>query len=208
MNFLNRTIVLILFFALPAFAGSPVQGIHNFRQVNDHVYRGGQPTRAGFKYLAEIGVKTVLDLREEDSRSLAEREAVTALGMQFVNVPMTGLTPPTPAQITKVLSLLEETNGGPVYVHCRRGADRTGAVIAAYRIDHDHWDNVRALKEAMSDGMSFFQWPRQNFIRYFQPPTIAAATVAKSDSAESKTPAAAPQPRVNPAAAVAAPAVN
>jgi len=208
MKSLNRTIILILFFALPAFAGSGIEGIHNFRQVNDRVYRGGQPTSEGFKYLAKIGVKTVLDLREDDSRSLAEKEAVTALGMQFVSVPMSGLTPPTGAQITKILSLLEDTNEGPVFVHCRRGADRTGAVIAAYRIDHDHWDNVRALKEAMSDGMSFFQLPRQSFIRNFQPRTIAAATVAKSDSAESKTPAAVPQPAVTPAVAVAAPAVN
>jgi hypothetical protein len=56
-------------------------------------------------------------------------------------------------------------------VHCWRGADRTGAVIAAYRIDHDHWDNSRALKEALSCGMSFFQFPRQSYIRRFRPLT-------------------------------------
>ena len=89
--------------------------------------------------------------------------------MQYVNVPMTGLTPPTEAEITRILALLEDAKAGAVFVHCMRGADRTGAVIAAYRIDHDHWDNYRALKEAMSFGMSFFQLPRQNFIRKFQP---------------------------------------
>lgn len=208
MKPVSRGLLSVLFFALPAFAGSQIEGIRNFRQVNDHVYRGGQPTSEGFKYLAQIGVKTVLDLRVDDSLSLAEKQAVTALGMQFVNVPMTGLTPPTPEQITKILGLLEETNGGPVFVHCRRGADRTGAVIAAYRIDHDHWDNVRALKEAMSDGMSFFQWPRQSFIRKFQPMTVAAATEAKSEPAETKGPATVPQPAAVPAAAVAASAVN
>jgi len=46
-------------------------------------------------------------------------------------------------------------------------------VIASYRIDHDGWENARALKEAMSNGMSFFQIPRQNFIRSFQPRTLA-----------------------------------
>ena len=89
--------------------------------------------------------------------------------MHYVNVPMTGLTPPTRAEITRILVLLEDATAGAVFVHCMRGADRTGAVIAAYRIDHDHWDNDRALKEAMSFGMSFFQLPRQNFIRKFQP---------------------------------------
>jgi protein-tyrosine phosphatase len=85
---------------------------------------------------------------------------------------MTGVAPPTEAQITKILALLEDDAAGAVFVHCKLGADRTGAVIAAYRIDHDHWDNSRALKEALSFGMSPFQLPRQNFIRRFQPQTI------------------------------------
>ena len=117
-----------------------------------------------------------MDLRENGERSSTERREVTALGMQYVSVPMSGLTPPTPEQVTRILRLLEDNTAGAVFVHCRRGADRTGAVIAAYRIDHDHWDNFRALKEAISDGMSFFQLPRQNFIRSFQRLTLSAAT--------------------------------
>jgi protein tyrosine/serine phosphatase len=78
----------------------------------------------------------------------------------------------TEAEITKILALLEDSTAGAVFVHCNRGSDRTGAVIAAYRIDHDHWNNLRALKEAMSFGMSPYQSPRQNFIRRFQPLTI------------------------------------
>jgi protein-tyrosine phosphatase len=110
---------------------------------------------------------------------------------------MTGLKPPTEAEITKILGLLEDGATGPVFVHCQRGADRTGAVIASYRIEHDGWDNTRALKEAMSNGMSFFQFPRQSFIRNFQARTIEAKTA----------PASEPGPAVNSQpAAVAAPA--
>lgn len=47
--------------------------------------------------------------------------------------------------------------------------DRTGAVVASYRIDRDRWDSGHALEEAMSLGMSFFQLPRQNYIRDFRP---------------------------------------
>jgi protein-tyrosine phosphatase len=155
--------------SLPWLADSSVPGIDNFYQVDEHVYRGAQPTTEGFKYLATIGIKTVLDLREDGERATAEAQLVTSLGMQYVNVAMTGLTPPTLAEITRILALLEDGTAGVVFVHCMRGADRTGAVIAAYRIDHDHWDNSRALKEAMSFGMSFFQLPRQDFIRKFQP---------------------------------------
>ena len=82
---------------------------------------------------------------------------------------MTGLTPPTRMEITRILALLEDGVTGAVFVHCMRGADRTGAVIAAYRIDHDSWDNSGALKEALSFGMNPFQMPRQDFIRKFQP---------------------------------------
>src|ERR1043166_9169011 len=98
--------------------------------------------------------------------------------MQYVNVPMTGLTPPTEAQISTILALLESNTPGSVLVHCKRGADRTGAVIAAHRIDHDHWDNLRAFKEAMSHGMSFFQLPRQAYILKFQPGTITSNDAA------------------------------
>ena len=172
MSIFSRSLVALFLFGLPALASSSVLGIGYFYQVDEHVYRGAQPTTAGFGYLAKIGVKTVLDLREDDDRSYREARVVTSLGMQYVNVPMTRLTPPTEPEITKILALLEDGTAGAVFVHCMRGADRTGAVIAAYRIDHDHWDNSRALKEAMSFGMSFFQLPRQNFIRKFQPLTI------------------------------------
>jgi tyrosine-protein phosphatase SIW14 len=168
----SAVLAALFLFSLPALADSSAQGINNFFQVDARVYRGAQPTAQGFQYLARIGIKTVLDLREEGARSSGEAQLVTSLGMQYVNVPMTGLTPPTEAEITKVLTLLEDATAGVVFVHCQRGADRTGAVIAAYRIDHDHWDNARALKEALSFGMSPFQLPRQNFIRRFQPLTV------------------------------------
>ena len=65
-------------------------------------------------------------------------------------------------------------------MHCKRGADRTGAVIASYRVDHDHWDNRRALSEAMERGMSYFQFPRQSYIRAFRPRPIEATTSAET----------------------------
>jgi tyrosine-protein phosphatase SIW14 len=180
MSFYSRTRIFLFIGGLPVFAGSPaVQGIKNFYQVDEHVYRGAQPTDAGFKNLAKIGVKTVIDLREHDQRAVAEERTVTASGMKYVNVPMTGLTPPTEAEVFKILALLEDETNGPVFVHCMQGADRTGAVIAAYRIDQHHWDNARALSEAISDGMHFFQKPRKDWIRTFQARTVEAKGIAK-----------------------------
>src|SRR5271157_4819193 len=106
MSTLIRSVVAVFLFSLPALAGSSVQGINNFYQVDEHVYRGAQPTTEGFEYLAKIGIKTVLDLREDGERSSGEAKLVTSLDMQYVNVPMTGLTPPTQAEITRILALL------------------------------------------------------------------------------------------------------
>jgi len=185
MSFLVRGCGWVLLFALalPGFAATSVPGIRNFYQVSQLVYRGAQPTDEGFKYLATIGVKTVIDLREAGARTDAERAAVTADGMTFINVPMTGKTPPAEAEISSILSILEADNRGGVFVHCKRGADRTGAVIASYRIDHDGWDNSRALREAMDRGMSHFQFPRQNYIRAFKPRLITGKADTRQASA-------------------------
>jgi tyrosine-protein phosphatase SIW14 len=177
---LKRSRFLLLALLAPLFADSPPQGIKNFYQVDPQVFRGAQPTKDGFKYLASIGVKTVIDLREADKRSKTEEKLVTSVGMKYVNVPMTGLTAPTETEIGRILAILE-ADSGAVFLHCKRGADRTGVAIASYRIDHDGWDNARALSEAMSRGMSLFQIPRQKYILGFRPRS-AEVTAAGSDS--------------------------
>lgn len=173
----NVCITAFLAFAAPLFASS-APGIRNFDQVDAQVYRGGQPSSEGFRYLAHLGVKTVIDLREAGERSREEQRVVTGAGMTYVSVPMSGLTPPRPEEIVNILGLLENPAAGPVFVHCQRGADRTGAVIAAYHIDHDNWDNARALKDAKAHSMSFFQLPRENFILSFHARTFSTALPA------------------------------
>lgn len=190
MFFLGRRLIALSVFGLPVFAGA-VPGIKNFDQVDAHVYRGAQPANEGFQYLAQLGVKTIIDLRAADDRSKAEDRLVTGAGMKYVNVPMTGLTPPTEGEITRILSMLEDTTAGPVFVHCRRGADRTGAVIAAYRIDHDKWDNASALKDARAHSMSFFELPRQNFIKDFRPRAVESKATSPATAAAAAPPVAA-----------------
>jgi len=173
---LLRRFSILLLVGLPLAAAS-APGIKNFEQVDSRVFRGAQPTEEGFGYLAKAGVKTVIDLREADDRSAEEGKIVTGLGMTYVNVPMTGLTPPSNAEIIRILAVLEDTNPGSVFVHCKRGADRTGAVIAAYHIDHDGWDNAKALKDAKRHDMSGFQIPRQKFISDFRPLAVGGKVV-------------------------------
>jgi len=174
-------VCLFVLGAWPALA-SDVPGIRNFDKVDANVYRGAQPAAEGFQYLAGIGVKMVIDLREAGTRANREKQIVMKAGMAYRNVPMTGRTPPTEAELRTILPLLESAPDGPVFVHCNRGADRTGSVIAAYHIEHDHWENTRALKDAKAHGMGSRQIPRQNFIKNFKPLPIAAKNPAEGGS--------------------------
>src|SRR5260370_27213223 len=94
----RRTHILLFLLGLPVFGGPSIQGVENFWKVDDHVYRGAQPTEEGFRNLAKLGITTVVDLREADARSMAEEKTVSAAGMQYIQVPQTGLTPPTPEE--------------------------------------------------------------------------------------------------------------
>jgi protein tyrosine/serine phosphatase len=136
--------------------------------------RGGQPATEAWPTLAKLGVKLVIDLRREDEHPTAtEVRAVQLAGMHYVNVPMKGVVAPTNEQISKVLALLSSPD--PVFVHCKRGADRTGTIIACYRIEHDHWDRKQAMSEAKSFGMSWDQFGLKRYIMAFQPVTKRAA---------------------------------
>ena len=155
-------------------AASNVEGVGNFQKVNDHVYRGAQPTHDGFNRLSKLGIQTVIDLREPGDRSATERKWVTDAGMRYISVPMYGMATPSNESVLKVLGLLEDSGTGPVFVHCKRGADRTGGVIACYRVEHDHWQSDRALAEARSMGMSWFQTAIQSYVRKYQARDLAA----------------------------------
>jgi protein tyrosine phosphatase len=71
---------------------------------------------------------------------------------------------PTDEQIVSALKVMNDTSTGPVFVHCKRGADRTGTVIACYRISHDRWAVTKALDEASGYGMSWFQIAMRHYV--------------------------------------------
>jgi protein tyrosine/serine phosphatase len=151
----------------------PAVHVRNFDKVNDHVYRGGAPTAVGVQELGAMGVKTILDLREASEGTSSERELADKLKIKYINIPLGEFGAPSNANIQQILSLLQSTPD-ILFVHCRRGKDRTGTVIACYRIQYDGWDNRRALDEAKQHGMSSFERAMQSYILHFTPLKLPA----------------------------------
>lgn len=136
----------------------------NFHKVNDRLYRGAQPKKDGLKTLASLGVKSILNLRGEDETSYAEAKETKALGLNYYALPMGGLSRPTDEQIARALSIINNPENGVVFVHCKHGADRTGVVIACYRMSQENRTAEQAKAEAEKHGMSWAQFGMKRYI--------------------------------------------
>ncbi len=142
------------------------QGILNFGKVSEGVYRGAQPDAASLKNLQQLGVKTIISLHLPKEAWKAEAAEAAANGIVYTNVPLRGLGRPTEQQVKDVLALLE-SSPFPVFVHCVHGCDRTGTIVACYRIQHDGWKGEAALQEAKKYGLSWAERGMKKFILEF-----------------------------------------
>ena len=168
--------------AVVAWAAGPA-GVRNFQQVDDHVYRGAQPTSEGFQGLEKLGVRSVIDLRRDSERRESEKSVVERAGMRYVHIPLNGAHAPSDQQMARIFAALDDSSSWPVFIHCKRGADRTGTVIACYRIAHDRWPNQKALEEAKLRRMSWTEWSMQRYILNFDPKRCCALAIDRAPGA-------------------------
>ena len=134
-------------------------GLPNAGKINDSLFRGAQPQAEGFEQLKKLGITTIVDLRGEDPDKIKwERQQAESAGMHFVNIPVSGWSPPTNDQVAEFLSLFKNKNE-KIFVHCRFGDDRTGVFVATYRMTHDHWPPQQAIKEMYFFGFNGFWHP-------------------------------------------------
>jgi tyrosine-protein phosphatase SIW14 len=140
-----------------------------FSQVSERLYRGAQPRRGGLARLAQLGVNTVVNLRGADERTRADEAEAAALGLRYFNLPMPVWGRPEDGQARRVLEIIAAPESGRVFVHCKDGVDRTGTIVALYRITVEGWSADAATAEASARGMRRVQvWMRDYIDDYYE----------------------------------------
>jgi len=168
-NRISRLSVLVCLLALlvstsAAQSAATYKELPNFHQVSEKLYRGGQPLGGGMKKLSELGIKSVINLRGEDDLSRQEQKDAEAAGLKYFGVSMPGLSAPSDEQVARVLALMDEPANQPVFLHCKRGSDRTGTMVAVYRISREGWNAERATAEAQKHGLSWMEFGMKGYI--------------------------------------------
>ena len=139
-----------------AWFSSPVE---NFGCVEpDCLYRSAQPSAEGLRVVQKRhGIRTVINLRSPDTvrtRPLPQEEVAFARnhGMRFINLPYGDPSPET--QIEKFLAIMDDPANHPVLIHCAEGKERSGVMVAAWRMRKQGWSYDRAVAEMESFGFS------------------------------------------------------
>ena len=143
-------------------------GLSNFYEVTTNLYRGAQPSAQGMTELKSMGVKTVLNLRSFHS----DNKLVSSGELKLARLHMK----PWHAEDEDVVAFLKiasNTNNLPLFVHCQRGADRTGMICAIYRIVYCGWTKETAIQE-MKEGGFHFNPGWQNLVDYINKVDVEA----------------------------------
>jgi tyrosine-protein phosphatase SIW14 len=123
-------------------------GLKNMGKVASGIYRGAQPEGEGYQTLKDMGIKTIVNLRAFHS----EREAVTSAGMRSIEIPINIFRSVDPKAIERAVAAIADPDNQPVYLHCAFGEDRTGTVVAVFRISRQGWPASAAMEEMEAFG--------------------------------------------------------
>ncbi|HZW94352.1 MAG TPA: dual specificity protein phosphatase family protein [Candidatus Eremiobacteraceae bacterium] len=126
------------------------KGVRNFGEVTPTLYRGGLVRTEGIKALKKLGMDVIVDTHANDE---TEETIVQSLGMKYVAIPW-HCPWPHDEVFAKFLKVVHENKGKKIFVHCRLGDDRTGMMVAAYRMADEGWTANEAMTEMKSFGFT------------------------------------------------------
>ena len=131
--------------------------ITKFQPVTDWFYRGGQPSIAEIDQLAKSGFGSIISLRWNTNSIKLERTWCEERNLNFISIPLSYWILPTRKQLEQFFSIINDQSKRPVYIHCKHGRDRTGMLVAIYRIDAENWTADAAYSEMKDKGFRAIQ---------------------------------------------------
>ncbi len=104
------------------------------------LYRSGQLNGDQLRQaVKKYGLRTIVNFQRPGRGVETERALARELGVDFLNLPMTGDGFGQEMQFREVLKACDDLDRRPVLIHCARGTCRTGAAVALYRFERDGW---------------------------------------------------------------------
>lgn len=125
-------------------------GVPNLYRVSGELYRGDQPSALGMRNLKQLGIKTIINLRSFHS----DRDELGDTDLAYEHIYMKAWHPEE-KEVVRFLKIVTDPRRTPVLVHCQHGADRTGAMIAVYRVAVQGWSKEEAIREMTTGGFGF-----------------------------------------------------
>ena len=153
--------VALMLFSTKVSAQNAETELPRFQRVSERLYRGAQPRAGGLRRLRELGIDTIVNLRQTGDLTRAEEAEARELGLNYFNVPLPNWGRPQDDRVRRILLIIAAPQNGRVFVHCKDGVDRTGTIVALHRVAHEGWNRHDAVAEAEHLGMRRFQfWMR------------------------------------------------
>jgi protein tyrosine phosphatase (PTP) superfamily phosphohydrolase (DUF442 family) len=125
-------------------------GVPNLYRISGELYRSEQPSPQGMQNLKNLGLKTIINLRWLHS----DRDEIGDAGLTYEHIYMKAWHPEED-DVVRFLKIVTDPKHTPVLVHCKHGADRTGTMIAVYRIAVQGWSKAEAIREMTEGGFGF-----------------------------------------------------
>lgn len=130
---------------------TPMSEAPNLHRVTPSFFRSARLTRADVAQLQALGIRTVISLRSFH----CDHEALQGSGIAVVRVPVNTWSIGDRHVVQTMRAIHAAERHGPVLLHCLHGADRTGMMVAMYRMLYQHWPRERALDELRNGGYGY-----------------------------------------------------
>lgn len=159
------SIAFVALFSSTLFA-APSRQIPNFQTIEDGLVRGGRPTQKDLQWLQAQGIKTIINLENDDDAVKQEKKWADKLGLVSVSVPMDVFETPNDFQTAQLLDLMNDPKmNGPIFIHCKQGRDRTGLLVGLHRVLNRGWGAKTSYDEMLKYGFRSYFWPLDDYYR-------------------------------------------